>query len=148
MENNNTTEQNASEAYWNKQQIILPKIYSKQVIVFFSVFFSAIFGAVLLMQNLKDAGKRSEANKVLFYAILYTVLTIFIVNIPAKPQTALSFICNFAGGIVLGEVFFKKHFPNEEAYEKKTIWKPLFISFLILVPFVLAMIYSIDEMAK
>lgn len=144
----NTPEPNASEAYWNKQQIILPKIYSKQAIVFFSVFFSAIFGAVLLMQNLKDAGKRSEANKVLFYAILYTVLTIVIVNIPAKPQTALSFLCNFGGGIVLGEVFFKKHFPKEDAYEKKTIWKPLFISFLILVPFVLAMIYSIDEMAK
>ena len=120
-----------------------PKIYSKKAIFGFSIMFSAIFGAVLLMQNLKDIGKKKEANIILLLSIIYTAITIYIVNIPDKPITSLTYLCNMIGGAILTEYFFKKSFPNEETFEKKKIWKPLIISILITIPFILALIYSI-----
>jgi hypothetical protein len=119
-----------------------PKIYSRKAILGFSLFFSAIFGAVLLMQNLKDIGKKKEANIILLLSVIYTAITIYIVNIPEKPNSSLTFICNIVGGVILTEYFYKKSFPNDLAIEKKKIWKPLIISILITIPLVLAMIYS------
>ena len=119
-----------------------PKIYSKKAIWGFSIFFTSIFGGVLLMQNLKDIGKKREANIILGLSIIFTAISIFIVNIPDKPQTPLTYLCNMAGGAILTEYFFKKYFPNDNIYEKKKIWKPLIISIIITLPFVLALIYS------
>lgn len=119
------------------------KIYSKKAVMGFSLFFTSIFGGVLLMQNLREAGKKKEARTVLLLSTFYTVLCIYIVNIPEEPNTSLTYVCNIVGGIILTEVFYKKHFADEKSYEKKRIWKPLIISLLITIPFVLAMISQI-----
>ncbi len=119
-----------------------PKIYSKKTIVGFSVFFTTIFGGVLLMQNLRDIGKKKEAIQILFLSIGYSIITIVIANLPEKPITSLTFLCNMIGGIILAEYFFKKYFPDDEKYEKKKIWKPLVISIIITIPFLLALIFS------
>jgi len=94
------------------------------------------------MQNLNDIGKKKEANIVLIFSILYTLLSMFIVNIPAQPMSSLSFFCNVAGGLILTEYFYKKYFPMDNNYGKKKIWKPLIISILITLPFLLAFIYT------
>ncbi len=133
---------------FNQQEELLtetekqPRIYSKRTIFGFSIFFSTIFGAVLLMQNLKDIGKKKESYIILILSTLYTALTIYIVNIPAEPKTSLTYLCNMAGGLVLTEYIYKKNFPNDQNIEKKKIWKPLIISILITIPFFLAMFYS------
>jgi hypothetical protein len=118
------------------------KIYSKRAILGFSIFFTSIFGGVLLYQNLKDIDRKKEANIVLIFSILFTAISIYIVNIPDKPKTGLTNLCNIAGGLILTEYFFKKNFPNPDNYDKKKVWKPLIISILITIPFVIAMIYS------
>jgi hypothetical protein len=121
---------------------IQPKIYSKRAIWGFSFFFSTIFGAVLLMQNLRGIGKKKESYIVLFLSILYTTLTIYIVNIPEEPKTSLTYLCNIVGGVILTEYVYTKYFSDDQNIEKKKIWKPLIISILITIPFVLALIYS------
>ena len=118
------------------------KIYSKKAILGFSIFFSTIFGAVLLMTNLRGIGQEKQANIILLCSIIYTALTIFLVNLPENQNSALTYLCNMVGGFVLSEVVFKKNFPNDETIEKKKIWKPLIISILITVPFILALIYK------
>lgn len=131
-----------SEMDLNLSKEVGPKIYSKKAIWAFSIFFSAIFGGVLLMQNLKDIDKRKEAYMVLLFSIVFTVSVIYIVNIPERPQTSLTYLCNMVGGLILSEYFFKKHFTNDKSYPKKKIWKPLIISILITIPFILALIYG------
>ncbi len=118
------------------------KIYSKKAIWGFSIFFTSIFGGVLLFHNLKDIGKSKEANLILIFSIFFTVISIYIVNIPEKPKTGLNYLCNMVGGLILTEYFFKKYFPAPDDYDKKKIWKPLIISILITIPFILAMIYT------
>lgn len=118
------------------------KIYSKKTIWGFSIFFSAIFGAVLLMQNLKDIGKKKEAHLILILSILYTAITIYIVNIPEDTKSSPALLCNMAGGLILTEYVYKKYFPLDRTIKKKKIWKPLIISIIITIPFILALIYG------
>lgn len=120
----------------------LPKIYSKKVILGFSIFLSTLFGGVLLFQNLMDINKKKEAYMVLALSILITILTIFIVNLQETPKSSLSYICGIAGGSLLSYYFVPKYFPNEEQYPKKAIWKPLIIGVIIVAVIVALMIYS------
>ena len=120
------------------------KIYSKKAILGFSIFFAPIFGGVLLRQNLIDDNRKKEANIVLLTSIVFTVLTILIVNSMEKKTSSLTYLLNMGWGAILTEYFFKKYFPNEN-YEYKKIWKALLISIIIVIPFILAMIYAPTE---
>jgi hypothetical protein len=121
-----------------------PKIYSHKAIWGFSVFFSSIFGGVLLMQNLRDIGKKKEANVVLSASVVYTIITFIIVNIPEKSISSLTMAFNFVGGYVLSEYFFKNYIPEAELYPRKKIWKPLIISVIITLPLILALVYTLN----
>ena len=121
---------------------IKPKIYSGKAIWGFSIFFSAIFGAVLLMQNLRDIGKKREAFYILILSIIYTAFAIYFLNMQDEPNSSLTILINMIGGAVLTEYFFKKYFPRAKEHEKKKIWKPLIISLIIMIPFILAIIYG------
>lgn len=120
----------------------LPKIYSKNAIWGFSIFFTTIFGGVLLMQNLRDIGNKKEANHVLIFSILFTILVMAVVNSLPSPNSAITLLCNGIGALILNEYFFKRNFPTSNKYEYKKIWKPLIISIIISIPFVWAAIYT------
>ena len=70
------------------------KIYSKKAILGFSIFFAPIFGGVLLRQNLIDDNRKKEANIVLLTSIVFTVLTILIVNSMEKKTSSLTYLLN------------------------------------------------------
>ena len=123
-------------------QVLSTKIYSKQAIMGFSVFFTTIFGGILLMQNLRDLNKKKEANIVLGISIVYTIISMIMVNLIKSTSSSKAIFFNLIGGSILSYYFFSKHIPNEEQLEKKKIWKPLIISIIIAIPFILAMIYA------
>ena len=124
------------------------KIYSKKAIFGFSVCFTTVFGGFLLMQNLKDLGKKKEGNIVLIFSILYTTVSIILINLISSNNTTKTYIFNVFGGVLLGHYFFTKYIPNEEEYETKAIWKPLIISILITIPFIWALLYSLKNTLK
>jgi hypothetical protein len=107
------------------------EIYSKRAIRGFSIFFSTIFGGVLLFINLRKAGYKQEANTVLAFAIGYTFLSSFLVGIiGATSITSLLF--NLAGGMILSDYFFPKYFPEDDYYPKP-IWGALGVSLIISI---------------
>ncbi len=61
-----------------------------------------------------------------------------------KTKNSPALVFNLTGLLVLFEYFFGKYFPDENTYEKKKAWKPLLISVLIIIPFLLALIYGGD----
>jgi hypothetical protein len=116
-----------------------PQFYSPRAIWGFSIFFTVIFGAVLLVSNLADRRARWI---VIGFGVLYTALLIAIMNQLPRPNTGLAIALNGGGGYILTRIFWNKYIGSETKFRTKPIWKPLIISILIVTPFILAAIYG------
>jgi len=123
-----------------------PLLYSKNAIRGFSVFFCTVFGGVLLMQNFRAIGNKRAANMVLLFSIAYTlgtfVLSTALANVLPNKVFTPALLCNIIGGGILADYFFNRYIPADVPFEKKSIWKALLISLLIMLPFLLAVIYN------
>lgn len=118
-----------------------PELHSKNVIIVFSGLFSTIFGAVLLMYNMKQTKNPNGRIQVLIFGILYTMATVFILN-QLNTRSNIAFMINLLGGIVLNEYFWNKFIGKEFQYRKRSWIRPAIISVIISIPFVLAVIYG------
>lgn len=118
-----------------------PAIYSKWAILGFCMFFSPIFGGVLLRQNLIDIDKKTEGNMVLFVSILMAIFAAAIASMPFG-GFGVTAVVNFIQGAVLVEYNFKRHFPDETQFEKKAIRKPLAISMFVVLLMMFLLILS------
>jgi uncharacterized membrane protein YagU involved in acid resistance len=115
----------------------VPAYYSQKTIWIFSIVFSVIFGAVLLILNIKDKkGKLLVA----LYGVTYMVF-MFVVLSKVERNTALTFAANALGGYFLTS-FFWNRFIGKTPYSKKPFWKPLVVAILITIPLVILAIYS------
>ena len=133
-ENNqiDTDEKNLDNNENPSKELILPVLYSKRAIQGFTIFFTTIFGAVLLMYNLKEMNKLKERNQVLIFGIVFTILSAILLNyLPKMIFTTLLF--NLIGYAVLIEFFWKNNIKKELEYAKKEVWKPLTISIIIVL---------------
>lgn len=115
------------------------KLYSPHAVMGFTVFFAPIFGGMLLRQNLIDAGNPRQANLVLLSTILYTLAILVVANDVASKSPALVFLMNLVWGVILIEGFYKRQLSGLE-YSHKKIWKPLLISFAIILPMLMLMV--------
>ena len=112
------------------EELVLPELYSKRAIQNFTIFFTTIFGAVLLMRNLKEMNKPQERIQVLIFGIGYTLLSIFLLNYLPK-IFFITLLFNVVGYAILIEFFWNRNLGRDLAYQKKKVWKPLVISILI-----------------
>lgn len=117
------------------------ELYSKKVIIGFSGIFSTIFGAVLLMYNMKQTNNKKGRTQVLIFGVLYTIITLLIVN-SINTVSNMALPLNIAGGMILNEYFWNTFIGKEMKHRKRNWVKPAIISVLITIPFVLAMIYA------
>ena len=118
-----------------------PELHSKRVIMVFSGLFSTIFGAVLLMYNMKQTDNPKGRIQVLVFGILYTVATLLVVNL-LNIKGNIAIIFNIAGGGILTEYFWNQFIGKEFEHRKRSWIKPAIISVLITIPLVLAAIYE------
>lgn len=117
-----------------------PQLHSKRVITFFAAIFSTIFGTVLMMYNFNQVGNTKARNQVLVFGLLYTILSIIIINLfPIAGNLAI--ILNLGGALVLTEYFWNDRLGAEIEYRERSWVRPLIISFVITIPLVLAVIY-------
>ena len=116
----------------SNEKLVLPVLYSKKAIQGFTIFFTTIFGAVLLMLNLKEMNKLKARNQVLIFGIAFTILSAMLLNyLPKMFLTTLLF--NLIGYAVLIEFFWKNNIDKELEFTKKEVWKPLTISIIIIL---------------
>lgn len=117
------------------EEIPLPNLYSKKTIQGFAIFFSTIFGAFLLMYNLKEMKKSKARNEVLVFGILFTIVSVILLNyLPKTLFTTLIF--NIIGYFILIHFFWNKDLGEDLKYKKKNIWNPLMYSILVIMLFV------------
>ncbi|MEG9328401.1 hypothetical protein SAMN04488034_103156 [Salinimicrobium catena] len=113
-----------------------PSLYSKTLIIIFSLLFSPIFAAVLLMSNLKAVDRPKARIYVLIFAIAYLFATAAVLQIFNLPPN-LTFIANVIGAAILNEYFWNKYIGRDVTYEKKSWIKPALISVAIALFFLL-----------
>ncbi len=130
---------------WTKnivEDLDAPELYSPRAIWGFSVFFTVIFGAVLLALNIAD---KKAKGMVIGFGILYTAAVIVIVNLLPQTNSGIVIGLNAGGALILTKLFWDKYVGAETKFRTKAIWKPLIISILITIPFLLAIIYGEDS---
>lgn len=122
-----------------EEEKALPELYSKRLILLFSGFFSVLFGAVLLLSNLKHLNEKKGRLQVLIFALIYVSGMIYTIN-SIKSSVNFSVPLNVLGGLILNEYFWNRYIGKDAEYEKKSWVKPTLISLGITVPiFILLM---------
>ena len=119
-------------------------IYSKWIILAFSIFFSPLIGGILLMINLRSIGFKRQATGVLLFSVIYQfVSTAVIASVMKLPPNInsmalfqntqfliYSLVAQIIGGGILAEYFYKKYFPADH-YKYKSVWRPLAVMLII-----------------
>lgn len=119
---------------------ILPELYSKRVITAFCLIFSTLFGAIILMSNLKKRDENKGWWQVLLFSILYTIGTIFTVY--STNSSNFTIPLNILGALILNEYFWNRYLGKSIEFEKKSWAKPAIISVTATIPFILALMFA------
>lgn len=123
-----------------EEEEVPPILFSKRAIRGFTIFFSTLFGVVLLMHNLKKMNKRKARMEVLFFGIFYTFFTMILLSY--LPTTLfITLLFNGIGYVVLTEYFWNKSLGKNVEYQKEQITKPVIIS-LSIVAFIIYIQFS------
>ncbi|MFL3660895.1 MAG: hypothetical protein ACI6PN_04020 [Polaribacter sp.] len=124
----------------SEEEEVPPILFSKRAIRGFTIFFSTLFGVVLLMHNLKKMNKRKARMEVLFFGIFYTFFTMILLSY--LPTTLfITLLFNGIGYVVLTEYFWNKSLGKNVEYQKEQITKPVIIS-LSIVAFIIYIQFS------
>jgi hypothetical protein len=120
-----------------------PELYSEQAIYFFSVFFSLIMGAFLLVLNFRGAKEKKGIVEVsIFTIIFYTVELIVLAKIGYF--TGFSMFINLTGAAILNYIFWPRYIGKDKVYRTKPTFTLFVICLLIKIPLVLMVFYSIS----
>jgi hypothetical protein len=113
-----------------------PRIYTSNMILFFSIFFAPIFGAVMMTSDLFRVEAKRRGIAVLLFSILFEAGVICLIK---EPMTPMTFLINIFGGMILAKVIYPRYFPDERTFPKRKIRGALIVSILITVLLLWAM---------
>ncbi|MPL94484.1 hypothetical protein SDC9_40638 [bioreactor metagenome] len=126
-----------------KQNIVTdvnaPQLYSRRTIYEFSLFFTVLFGGILLSVNLKKVNNEKAILPVLLFSVVYTALEIYITYLFPSAKGSIFLLINGIGAIVLPNNFWEKHIGIDFLYRTKPFLIPLIIGIIIAALFLWAM---------
>ncbi len=111
------------------------QLYTPNAIVGFTIFFSLLFGAMLLATNIRETNNRKGSWVVIGFSIVYMAIEVALFQLYRNSTLTLGL--NIIGALILNFYFWPKYIGLERAYEAKPIWRALLISILIVLPLIL-----------
>ncbi len=111
------------------------RLYTPNAIVGFSIFFSLLFGAILLATNIRETNNRRGSWVVIGFSIVYMAVEVTLFQL--YKNSTLTLGLNLIGALILNFYFWPKYIGFGRAYEAKPIWRALLISILIILPLIL-----------
>lgn len=115
-----------------------PELFSQSAINGFSIFFSTLFGAILLAINMNRVGKGNKTYIIITLALGYTILEGWLVTAQPK-NTLLPLFFNFIGALLLNTVAWNKYIGRNTQYRRRPVWIPLAIGIGLSLLFVIAL---------
>ncbi len=140
MSDDNIEVKNAGSINNNSGNPELPRLYSKTLILVFSGVFSILFGAALLLSNLKRQEEKKGMMQVAIFVCIYVIGIVYTLQ-SMKFGANFTLPLNLVGALFLNEYFWNRYIGSKTAYEKKSWIKPALISLGISIPAFIAMIY-------
>lgn len=137
---NPDTDHNHDEFEDNEITALIPALYSKRVIFIFCLLFSTLFGAVILMSNLKNLRENKGRWQVLLFALIYTMGHAY--TVLNFSMTYIGLILNLAGALILTEYFWNRYIGMDREFIRKSWTKPAIVSALITVPLIVAAVLT------
>lgn len=122
----------------------LPEYYSPAAILGFSIFFSVIFGGVLMFTNLRKAGKKTEATAVIVVSLCIMLVSAYLVHVYQMNQW-VALLANVSGAIILIEYFWKKHLGYQTKFKRKPLTNAILISLGVSILFAVILFYYFPE---
>ena len=119
-------EENPVETNFVSEEEALVSLYSRSAVFGFSIFFSTIFGSILLMINLRRLGEKRKGFEILLLGIAYAILSSVLVDL-AGANLVLSLVLNVLGGYLMSTYFWAKYIGLEFSHEKQSILIPLIL---------------------
>ena len=119
-------------------------LYSKKAIYGFSIFFSTIFGAVIMMYNLKVVNQSKARINVLIFAVLYMVLSVMLIE-ALQGSTITALILNTTGAFIINEYYWNKYIGKSFVYEPKGLIQAISIAVLVVVVIFVLLILTMPE---
>jgi hypothetical protein len=117
----------------HQDELNLPVFYSKRAIRFFSIFFSTLFGGILLSINLNRIHKNREILYVMSFSLIYTYgIGVFATFYP-EYTSYIALVMNLLGMFILEGIFWKRLIGNDLKYHSQPVWFALGIGLLIAV---------------
>jgi len=118
-------EENPVETNFVSEEEVV-SLYSRSAVFGFSIFFSTIFGSILLMINLRRLGEKRKGFEILLLGIAYAIISSVLVDM-AGANLVLSLVLNVLGGYLMSTYFWAKYIGLEFSHEKQSILIPLIL---------------------
>lgn len=112
--------------------VSLPVFFSQTAILAFTIFFSPLFGGVLLALNVKKTNKNAVWQIVLF-SLVFTAFSGY-VSYYLAPGSFISLLIPVAGALLLSEVLWNNYIGKNIKYEKRSVMIPLIVAAIIAIP--------------
>lgn len=128
----------------NKVNAEIPEYYSPAAILGFSIFFSVIFGGILMFSNLRRAGKKNESIAALVVSFVIMVLSALVAHAYQMNQWVV-LLANVSGALILIEYFWKKYLGYNVLFKKKSLIKAIVISVTISLLMAVVILYFFPE---
>lgn len=107
-----------------------PLLFSRRAIYGFSVFFSVVFGSIMLAINVSKTAGKGKAVLVVLFGLVYTVVTILIAE-TLKLNSGLGVVISLLGAVLIETLFWNRFIGNATLYRKRPIWVPLAIAVVL-----------------
>jgi hypothetical protein len=120
----------------------LPEYYSEISLYIVAILFNPLFASILLVGNLKRAGKRNGIFPVLAFGILYTMASSML-TFYSGLNIFVYLLLSVIGALILHQVFWNKYLGKNVKYRRRPLWQPVlvFLIITIVLSFLLIFIY-------
>jgi hypothetical protein len=120
-----------------------PQMYSRRVLYFFTVFFSALFGSIMLSLNARKLGKNSEAAYILIFGVVFTLVQVWIgIHFHPNSKDTYGIIGGLIGAYCLDYFFWKRYIGYGTFYRTRSFVMPLVIGVAIVAVVLVATFYG------
>ncbi len=115
-----------------KPPVVLPVFFSQTAILAFTIFFSPLFGGILLAMNVNRVNKKAVWQIVAF-TIIFTLFSGYVSYFLA-PGSVFAILIPIAGALIFSELLWNTYIGRQIAYTRRSVTAPLLIALAIAIP--------------